>query len=446
MTTLKQIFYAVLAGCVGIVIIPVGISQATHGCNFQAKGAPQISDNQISETETFVAVQEFMINNCSDSDINEMVGKHGFGVAVHTSVPPLFGVPDSKATIVKETLKNRQDVGPPSGPISYARAKTNSNNLHDWSVYAELKVYDPFVAASTAKELLVFPIHQTVDHSTGAFKYRSFTNSTKIVRDDKPATPAPPPGNNQECKLTAVVINSSGKEIANNLIPLADATKYGVQVRMSPNCPTSGQKPEVTTQTKKNGVLQGEKLFKNFYFDTGQPKGESKNFMFGQPGEDSSYLYIISSSTNPNTADRFTSKDKYPYYQTVDVEVKFSSTAPPPPEEGNVPLPTRQPNFGGNTRIGDVPDYDKAVGHFDNLISIKSIPELIARLIQILLTLIAMIAVIVIIISGFKMVMYGGNPTDLAKAKSGVIWAILGLVVALISFSVVAIVQRLIQG
>lgn len=53
-------------------------------------------------------------------------------------------------------------------------------------------------------------------------------------------------------------------------------------------------------------------------------------------------------------------------------------------------------------------------------------------------------AVIAIIFAGFRMVIAAGNEEAITQAKKAITWAILGLVVALLSFSIVAIVQNII--
>jgi hypothetical protein len=60
-----------------------------------------------------------------------------------------------------------------------------------------------------------------------------------------------------------------------------------------------------------------------------------------------------------------------------------------------------------------------------------------------LLSLIVIAAVVVIIIAGFRMATAGGNADQLTKAKKTIIWAILGIVVAFMSFAIVRIVQGL---
>ncbi len=91
-------------------------------------------------------------------------------------------------------------------------------------------------------------------------------------------------------------------------------------------------------------------------------------------------------------------------------------------------------------------NYDSVTASLYNPLSANSIPELITRIIRILLLLIAMVAVVMIIVGGFRMVASSGNPAALTKAKQTIIWAVIGLVVALLSFSIVAIIQNLIQS
>lgn len=88
---------------------------------------------------------------------------------------------------------------------------------------------------------------------------------------------------------------------------------------------------------------------------------------------------------------------------------------------------------------------DEKIGDFWNPLERDTLPELLATILRILFALIGMVAVIIIIISGFRMVLASGNETELTKAKAAITWAIVGLIVSLMAFSIVAIVQRLIQ-
>lgn len=65
--------------------------------------------------------------------------------------------------------------------------------------------------------------------------------------------------------------------------------------------------------------------------------------------------------------------------------------------------------------------------------------------ISFLLGLIVIAAVVVIVVAGFRMVAGGGNPAQIAKAKKAIIWAIVGLIVAFMSFAIVQIIQNFLQ-
>ncbi len=72
----------------------------------------------------------------------------------------------------------------------------------------------------------------------------------------------------------------------------------------------------------------------------------------------------------------------------------------------------------------------------------KSLLAVGTKFINLLLSLIVIAAVVVIIIAGFRMVTGGGNPAQVTKAKKAILYAILGLAVALMSFAIVQIIQR----
>ncbi|HVY68070.1 MAG TPA: pilin, partial [Patescibacteria group bacterium] len=69
--------------------------------------------------------------------------------------------------------------------------------------------------------------------------------------------------------------------------------------------------------------------------------------------------------------------------------------------------------------------------------------DLFFRLLKILMGILGAIAVLMIIIGGFRMVIAQGNEEAYTKAKSTITWAIIGLVIALLSFSIVIIVQNI---
>jgi intracellular septation protein A len=61
------------------------------------------------------------------------------------------------------------------------------------------------------------------------------------------------------------------------------------------------------------------------------------------------------------------------------------------------------------------------------------------------LAILGILAVVFIIVGGFQMVIASGNEEMYLKAKKTIIWAILGLVIATMSFSIIAIVEDFLQ-
>lgn len=87
-------------------------------------------------------------------------------------------------------------------------------------------------------------------------------------------------------------------------------------------------------------------------------------------------------------------------------------------------------------------------GNNDKLINPLPTDNLLATFLNIakgFLAGIAIWAVIFIIVGGFRMVVAAGNEEAITVAKKTITWAILGLVIALLSFSIVAIVQNLLN-
>lgn len=106
-----------------------------------------------------------------------------------------------------------------------------------------------------------------------------------------------------------------------------------------------------------------------------------------------------------------------------------------PAGQTNIPIPS---NTSGSTSQVVIPQITNPFGD-----QVTTVPGVASRVITVLLALIIIAAVIVIVISGFRMIVGGSNPDQLKKAKTGIIWAIIGLLVAFMSFAIVAIVQRL---
>ena len=67
-------------------------------------------------------------------------------------------------------------------------------------------------------------------------------------------------------------------------------------------------------------------------------------------------------------------------------------------------------------------------------------------IIKSMLGIIPIAAVLFIIIGGFQLVSSNGNEERIIKAKKTILWSVLGLAAALLSFSIIAIVQGILSG
>lgn len=93
----------------------------------------------------------------------------------------------------------------------------------------------------------------------------------------------------------------------------------------------------------------------------------------------------------------------------------------------------------GGQVTGSIVDVPK----ISNPFKATTVPGLVSRAITIMFALIVIAAVVVIIIAGFRMIVGGGNPDALKKSKTAIIWAIVGLLAAFMSYAIVSIIQKL---
>ena len=129
------------------------------------------------------------------------------------------------------------------------------------------------------------------------------------------------------------------------------------------------------------------------------------------------------------------------YKKNTSFQVKV--TMPSGNAQTNAKAPTNAGTPATNAAAPD-PITDN-IGSIKDPFKGKSLLEIISRVIRLILSLIVMAAVIVIIIAGFRMIVGGSNPAQLKTAKTSIIWAIVGMVVAFMSFTIVAIVQNLLS-
>lgn len=67
--------------------------------------------------------------------------------------------------------------------------------------------------------------------------------------------------------------------------------------------------------------------------------------------------------------------------------------------------------------------------------------QLLIKIIKYLLSIIALVAVAVIVISGFRLVISQGNESQVKAARSAITYAIVGLFVAALAYSIIAIID-----
>ncbi len=102
---------------------------------------------------------------------------------------------------------------------------------------------------------------------------------------------------------------------------------------------------------------------------------------------------------------------------------------------------------GPNTDITITTDksFDTVLGSFYNPLSFNRPEEVVVRLIDLMLLLVGIISVIMIILGGLRMVASGGSESQIKKGRETVTWAIGGLLVSLMAFSIVALIQSIIS-
>lgn len=110
--------------------------------------------------------------------------------------------------------------------------------------------------------------------------------------------------------------------------------------------------------------------------------------------------------------------------------------------------PKDEPPAGGGTSGGSNNTGALKCAKSDELcnpLPVNSVVALVFQLLRSVLLILGGLTVAVIVYGGFQMVISSGNPDALKTAKATITWAILGLVVALLSYSIVGIVQSLLE-
>ncbi len=126
------------------------------------------------------------------------------------------------------------------------------------------------------------------------------------------------------------------------------------------------------------------------------------------------------------------------FYPLTSVHVKAQAANP-----GNT---TNTTNPGNTTNTTNPGNTTNTTNPGINPLKVDDLTTFVLQLMKWLLGTIGVVAVLFIMIGGFKMITAQGNEEAVGAAKKTITWAIIGLVVAILSFSMIAIVENLLQS
>jgi glucose uptake protein GlcU len=81
-----------------------------------------------------------------------------------------------------------------------------------------------------------------------------------------------------------------------------------------------------------------------------------------------------------------------------------------------------------------------------NPIQSDNIEELLVNLTRYILGIIAVVAVVMIVIAGARMIISGSNENESKNARKMITNALMGLIVAMLAFTIVSIIQNVIKN
>lgn len=118
-------------------------------------------------------------------------------------------------------------------------------------------------------------------------------------------------------------------------------------------------------------------------------------------------------------------------------------TQPKTNANGNANSTNNNANGNGNKNAAPVVQQVKVPEITNPFNNVTTLPGVASRVITVMFALIVIAAVVIIIVSGFRMIVGSNNPEQIKKSKTAIIWALIGLFVAFMSYAIVAIIQRL---
>jgi hypothetical protein len=166
------------------------------------------------------------------------------------------------------------------------------------------------------------------------------------------------------------------------------------------------------------------------------PATTSGKMVFNNLSPSTDYIYTVYATTD-GWKTNATGADHYFKTNAPGVTAPTNSSTIAP--NNSAPKPAL--NIPDSVAVSNVPDYDHSDLSLEPLIHADSVPAFLASLVKFMLLLIAGLSVIVILIGAFRMAMSQGKSEALTAGKKTITWAIIGLVVALLSYSIVAILQ-----
>ena len=97
-------------------------------------------------------------------------------------------------------------------------------------------------------------------------------------------------------------------------------------------------------------------------------------------------------------------------------------------------------NANNNNNKGNTPS-----AKLDNPIGISYIPDIISRIIKIILGLVGTVSLIVFIYAGFLWITAQGKPDQINKGRQAMLWAVVGIVVVFSSYAILRYVFEILS-
>lgn len=261
------------------------------------------------------------------------------------------------------------------------------------------------------------------------------------------------------CSVTFFYADSNGAYIGNTTT-LKPKTDYQIKATWKPGtCAAVGSIRMGKLYTKDGKTMANYFLcFPSKDFNTASTYKYVYSNMDGSGQAEgtkiSHFLYIGDSNSDCSAQLQDRVYNRTSAFAEISTTFKEKTAAVVKTDNSQPPTDNKDPN-AKDTGTVDNPDtsvtikpgqsFDTPLGRFYNPLEFERPEELVVRVINALLLLVGIISVIMIIIGGLRMVASGGSESQITKGKQTVIWAVGGLILSLMAFSIVAIIQSIIS-